>query len=138
MGVSVPVPAWNRNQGNIRAARAEVSEAVRQVDRVRIELSNRLASAFSAYAAAKERAQRLATAILPRADRTYQLSRKAYLGGEFEYLRVLEAQRTAAEAHLELVRSRGELWHAASEIAGLMLDDQQPQGHASLAPERQQ
>lgn len=126
IGVSVPIPVWNKNQGNILAAKAQVSEAVNQVGRVQNDLVNRLATAFSNYAAARKRAERYKTAILPKAQRTYDLSRKAYQGGQFEYLRVLQAQRAVAEANLELVRSLGEMWRAASEIAGLMLEDQWP------------
>jgi outer membrane protein, heavy metal efflux system len=136
IGVSVPVPLWNKNQGNILAARAQVSEAISQVGRVQNDLVNRLATAFSTYAAARKRAERYKTAILPKAQRTYQLSLRAYQGGQFEYLRVLQAQRAVAEANLELVRSLGEMWRAASEIAGLMLEDQWPLPCPAPAPPR--
>lgn len=136
IGVSVPIPVWNKNQGNILAARAQVSEAVSQVGRVQNDLVNRLATAFSTYAAARKRAERYKTAILPKAQRTYELSRKAYQGGQFEYLRVLEAQRAVAEANLELVRSLAEMWRSASEIAGLMLEDQWPLAPTAPLPER--
>lgn len=137
IGVSVPVPFWNRNQGNILAAQAKVNEAIQQVGRVENELANRLAVAFSTYSAARERSERYKTAILPRAQRTYELSRKAYQGGQFEYLRVLEAQRAVAAANLELVRSLGEMWQAASEIAGLMLEDEWPPVLAASLPDRE-
>ena len=136
IGVSVPIPVWNKNQGNIFAASAQVSEAVSQVGRVQNDLVNRLATAFTTYAAARKRVERYKTAILPRAQRTYQLSLKAYQGGRFEYLQVVQAQRTAAEANLELVRSLGEMWQSASEIAGLMLEDQWPLVPAAPLPER--
>ena len=57
-------------------------------------------------------------------------------GGQFEYLRVLQAQRAVAEANLELVRSLGETWQAGSEIAGLMLEDQLPLDCVSRDTER--
>lgn len=136
IGVSVPIPVWNKNQGNIFAARAQVSEAVSQVGRVQNDVINRLATAFSSYASARERSERYRTAILPKAQRTYELSLKAYQGGQFEYLRVLEAQRAVAEARLGLVRSLGEMWQSASEIAGLMLEDQWPFAPAAPLPER--
>jgi cobalt-zinc-cadmium efflux system outer membrane protein len=123
ISVSVPVPVWNRNQGNIQAAQAQVGEAVQQVRRVENDLTERLATAFGAYASARQRAERYRTAILPKARETYQLSLKAYQGGQFEYLRVLQAQRSVAEANLEYVRSLSELWRSASEIAGLLLEE---------------
>lgn len=135
IGVGFPVPLWNRNQGNIRAAKAQVGEALNEVGRVENDLVNRLATSFAAYAAARKRAEKYKSAILPKAEQSYQLSLKAYQGGQFEYLRVLQAQRALAEARLEYLRSLGELWRAASEIAGLTLEDQWPLPLAAPAPE---
>ncbi len=125
-GVGLPVPIWNKNQGNILAAQAKVNEAVHQVASVENQLVDQLAEAFSSYSAARERTERYKTSILPKAEQAYEMSRKAYQGGQFEYLRVLQAQRAVAEANLELIRSLGEMWDAASLIAGLMLEDQWP------------
>ena len=126
LGVTMPVPVWNRNQGNIRAAQAQLGEAIQEVGRVENELTTKVAAAFGGYAAARKRAERYRDAILPRAKEAYTLSVRAYQGGQFEYLRVLQAQRAVAEARLEYLRSLGEAWRAASDIAGLMLEDQWP------------
>jgi cobalt-zinc-cadmium efflux system outer membrane protein len=126
IGVSVPLPVWDKNQGNIAAAKAQVAQAAGGVARVRNDLVNRVATAFGVYAVARKRAERYKASILPRAEETYQLSSKAYQGGQFEYLRVLQAQRAVGEANLEYLRSLGELWRSASEIAGLMLEDEWP------------
>lgn len=125
-GVSLPFPLWNKNQGNIRAAKARVGEAINQVGQVQNDLVTQLATAYGSYTAARKRAERYKTAIIPKSQQTYELAFKAYQGGEFEYLRVLQAQRTVAEARLEYVRSLSEMWRSASAIAGLMLEDQWP------------
>jgi cobalt-zinc-cadmium efflux system outer membrane protein len=124
--VSLPLPIWNRNQGNIRAAQAELGRAVQEVTRVQNDLTGRLWTAYGQYAAARQRAERYRTSILPNATRAYRLSQDAFRGGQFEYLRVLQAQRSAAEANLEYIRALGEAWRAASEIAGLLLEDPFP------------
>lgn len=126
IGVSVPIPVWNKNQGNILTAQSRVHKAANQVGVVENEIATRLSAAFATYSAARERSERYKSAILPKAERTYELSRKAYQGGQFEYLRVLQAQRAVAETNLEYIRSLGEMWQAASQIAGLMLEDQWP------------
>lgn len=126
IAASIPVPLWNRNQGNIRAANAQLGEAANEVGRVQNDLTGRLSVAFGLYTAARTRAEKYKSAILPKAEESYRLSLKAYQGGQFEYLRVLQAQRAVAEARLEYLRSLGEMWRAASEIAGLMLEDQWP------------
>jgi cobalt-zinc-cadmium efflux system outer membrane protein len=124
--VSVPLPVWNRNQGNIRAAQAELGRAIEGVNRVRNDLVHRLWTAFGQYTAARQRAERYRTAILPDATRAYQLSQTAFRGGQFEYLRVLQAQRAVAEANLEYIRALAGAWRAASEIAGLLLEEHWP------------
>jgi cobalt-zinc-cadmium efflux system outer membrane protein len=123
---SVPVPLYNRNQGNILAAHAEVGRAVQEVERVQADLAAKLAAAWGQYAAAKQRAERYKTAIRANADRAFTIAQDAYKSGVFEYLRVVQAQRTVAEANLEYIRALGEAWRAASEIAGLTLEEQWP------------
>jgi len=123
LGVSMPIPLWNKNQGNILAARAQVGEALNEIARVQNELSARAATAFALYEAAKARADQYRTSIIPKAETSLALAQKAYQGGQFDFLRVLAAQRAVAEARLEFIRSLGELRQAAADIAGLMLED---------------
>jgi cobalt-zinc-cadmium efflux system outer membrane protein len=132
--VSVPVPLWNRNQGNIRAAQAELGRAIQEVSRVENDLNGRLAAAYGRYAAARERAKRYRTSVLPNAQKAYRLAQAAFRGGQFEYLRVLQSQRAAAEANLEYVRVLSEAWQAASEIAGLLLEECAPSPGPAAAP----
>jgi cobalt-zinc-cadmium efflux system outer membrane protein len=121
--VSVPLPIFNRNQGNIMAARAELGRAIQEVNRVQNDLTARLATALGQFSAAQQRAERFRTSILRDATRAYELSLTAFKGGQFEYLRVIQAQRTVAEARLEYVRILADAWKAASEVDGLLLDD---------------
>lgn len=125
-GLSFTVPVWNRNQGNIQAARAELGSAIQQVTRVENSLTDQIATAYRNFTAARRRADRYRTAILPRAEETNTLSLKAYQGGQFEYLRVLEAQRSLAQSKLEYIRVLGEAWQAASTLSGLTLEDNWP------------
>ncbi|MFN0195366.1 MAG: TolC family protein [Planctomycetaceae bacterium] len=134
IGASVSIPLWNRNQGNIFATQAQLSEAIQSVNQIENELTERAALAMRDYVSARRRAARYRDAILPRAQETYQLSREAYQGGQFEYLRVLEAQRAVAQASLEYVRSLGEAWKAAAVISGLTLEDEWPSVSPELPP----
>ena len=124
--LSVPVPIFNRNQGNIHAAQAELGRSLREVERVQNDLTGRLATAFGQYASARQRAERYRTSILPAARESYRLTLLAFRGGQFEYLRVLQAQRGIGEANLTYVQALQEQWRAASEIAGLLLEEDWP------------
>jgi cobalt-zinc-cadmium efflux system outer membrane protein len=126
VGMSMPIPVWNRNQGNIRAAKAELGMAIQNVGRVENELTARVAAAFQAYSSARKRSEKYRSDIIPRAEETYKLSLEAFKGGQFEYLRVIQAQRAVAEAMLELNKSLGEAWRAAAELSGLLLEEQWP------------
>ncbi|MFM8271965.1 MAG: TolC family protein, partial [Gemmata sp.] len=121
-------------QGNIRAARAQYGEAVAEVDRVRTELSGKLANAHNGYAGALVRAERYKKTILPKARESYLLADQAYKAGNFDYVRLVGAQRVVAEANLEYVKSQADMWRAAAEIAGLILEDEWPQSKMDPSP----
>ena len=55
--VMMSVPLWNRNQGGIRAARAETVRAMAGLQRTETELSQQAAEALGRYAAASARAE---------------------------------------------------------------------------------
>ena len=128
----IAVPLFNRNQGNIQAAQALIGESIQQVEQARNELAAQVADAYANYAAARTQAERYRDRIIPRANETYQLALKAYQGGQFEYLRVLEAQRAMANTRLEYIQVLGDMWQQASLLSGLMLEDEWPP--ASGAP----
>ena len=121
--VGIPLPLWNRNQGGIRQAQAEISEALRNVDRVELDLNQRLADVFRQYSDARFTATSYATDILPRAQRTFNLVQKGYAQGEVGYLDVLAAQQTFSETNLAYLDALGSLWESYVEIDGLLLDE---------------
>jgi cobalt-zinc-cadmium efflux system outer membrane protein len=126
VGVSAPLPTWNRNQGNIRAAKAELGMAVQDVARAENDLAERVASALRTYSAALKLAGQYRADILPKAEETYRLSLEAFKGGQFEYLRVIQAQRVVAEARLEYNRALGEAWRSAADLSALLLEEWWP------------
>jgi cobalt-zinc-cadmium efflux system outer membrane protein len=126
-GFTAPVPVWNRNQGNIRAARAELGQAVAQVGRAEADLDERVAAAFRTYAAGRERAERYRAEVLPRAVRAAELTLKAFeAGGELDTLKLLQSQRAVTAAGLEYNASLGQAWRAAAELSGLLLEEAWP------------
>ncbi|MGF1580510.1 MAG: TolC family protein [Gemmataceae bacterium] len=126
LGVNVPLPLFDRNQGNILAAQAILSQAHLEVNRRQNELARQIAQAFGKYQSAKKRAELYQKDILQDAREAYKLAVAGFRGGEFAYLRVLAAQRTVAEARLEYLEARSKAWQAASEISGLLLEPHWP------------
>jgi cobalt-zinc-cadmium efflux system outer membrane protein len=123
VGVSVPLPVWNKNQGNIRAAHADLHVAHQEVGRVENELAERVATTFRSYAAAKQRAVWYRDNILGRAKEALDIISQARAAGQVNVLQVLQAQKAVADARLEYNRSLGEAWKAAGELSGLTLEE---------------
>lgn len=122
IGVSIPLPIWNRNQGNIFAAQAQVGEANLEVPRVENDLVDRTALAFREFAAARERALRLRQ-VKAKAEEAYKI---VFAARATSTLQKLESQRTLRQAEVEYLRALGDAWKAAAAISGLTLEDQWP------------
>ena len=119
--VSVPIPIFNRNQGNILSAQAEYVSAVREVERVELALRDQLAEVFEQYANSRQRVKTYSASILPNAKESLGLVSAGYREGEFDYLTLLTAQRTYFSVSLEYLDSLSELWARAVTIKGLLL-----------------
>jgi len=115
-GVSMPLPVFDRNQGNIRQAQAQLAAARREVDRVELAIRHRLADVWRQYADARVRTARYSDQILPTAKKSLKLTQIGYRQGELGYLELLTAQHmyfTTAEEH---ARALEELWVGAVQI----------------------
>ena len=121
--VGLPLPIWNRNQGGIRQAEAEVAEARRSVARVELDIKRRLAVAYQQYATARANAEAYATQILPKARQNFELVQRGYRLGELGYLDFLTAQRTYSQTNLAYLDALSTLWASWNEIEGLLLSD---------------
>ncbi|OHB81668.1 MAG: hypothetical protein A2V98_07005 [Planctomycetes bacterium RBG_16_64_12] len=119
----VPLPLYNRNQGNIRQAQAELVAARKEVERLELSLRRRLAGAFERYATAREQVQSYSGDILPHAQKQLTLVTTGFRQGELDYLTTLTAQRSYFRANLAYLESLGELWGSVVAIEGLLLSD---------------
>jgi cobalt-zinc-cadmium efflux system outer membrane protein len=121
--VGAPVPVFNRNQGNIRRAQAELMAAQNEVKRIQLELQQRLAAAFEQYANARYQVEKYRRDILPNAQASLKMTTAGYQQGEFSYLVLLTAQRTFFQTNLTYLEALRELRAAAATIEGELLSD---------------
>jgi cobalt-zinc-cadmium efflux system outer membrane protein len=126
--VRVPLPIYDRQQGNLLAAQAELARNARLVENTRFDLTRRLADAYGRYAAARQQVQTYAEQILPRAEESLKVSRTVFQRAKPEELRsaflgLLEGHRAWLDAQLGYLQARRELWLAVYEIAGLLQQD---------------
>ena len=103
VGVGLPLPLFNRNQGRIVTAQAELIAARREVRRVELDLQYRFAVAFGEFVNARRQVDSYANTILPNGEESLRLIRLGLRDGEFGYLTLLAAQRIYFNDSLERI-----------------------------------
>lgn len=119
--LSVPVPIFNRNQGNIQHAHADIVEACQEVERTKLALRDTLAEAFQRYETARTQVETLRDEILPDAKESLELTVAGYKGGEISILQVLAARQTYFQNSLSYIQAWTDVRKVVTEIDGLLL-----------------
>ncbi len=117
----IRVPLFNRNQGNVAAARAELASAEKELQRVELELRARMADAFNRYLNSLAVAARYNREILPRAERAYQMYLSKFRQMAAAYPQALISQRTLFQAQTEYVAALVDLWQNVTHLRGMLL-----------------
>lgn len=118
----VQVPLWNRNQGGVGAAKAEVSRAQASVVRTQLNTRARVATVAQQYEQARFTADRYRTQMLPRARRAYELEVMKYQQMGQTYAKVLDAQGMLYSLQLGYVKALQAQWSAAISLQNFALD----------------
>jgi cobalt-zinc-cadmium efflux system outer membrane protein len=124
--LAFPIPAWNRNQGNIRAAHANVQGSLETLGVTQNTLLSQTADAFSRHKAARELVKQYEEEIMPNAADTLRLAQDGYAKGEFDFGRYLQVQRIVVEINLNYISALETMWTTAAELAGLLQVEQFP------------
>ena len=124
--VTMSVPLWDRNQGNIRSAQANLARAHADARRVEVTLAGQAAAALARYRSAVQLVERYTTSILPKSRESLQLTQQLYQRQQIDFLRLLQAQRTLNEVNLGYIDAQEARWTAAAEIANLLQVEQFP------------
>ena len=119
-GVNVPI--FNRNQGSIAAAEAELAIAERDLERLQLVSRSRFASAFNEYRNAQQMVERYRTQVLPRARQAYQMYLSNFRQMAAAYPQVLIAQRTLFQVEVEYARALIHLRQTAVGLRGFLME----------------
>jgi outer membrane protein, heavy metal efflux system len=120
LNIYFDIPVWNRNQGNIQAAQANINDAVASLGILQNDLLRQVEDALGRYIAARQSEERIRTQILPTARRAQQLVKNGYQEGLLDISTLLQAQRSLSEASLSYIDSLQDVWLSAAEIAQLL------------------
>ena len=119
--VALPLPLYNRNQGNIDKALADVRTDQAEICRVQLVLRDQLADSFRRYKTSLRQTERLKQAILPNTEENLKLATQLYVAGETAFAPVLIAQQSYFESQMAYVEAQTELHKVVTEINGLQL-----------------
>jgi cobalt-zinc-cadmium efflux system outer membrane protein len=107
VGIEVPWPLFDNNQGNIHTARAQLRAVRHERASARRELLIALDAAYQQLLSAHEEANALQNDLLPSAEATLRDAEEGYQRGQFNQLAVLESRNTVfgiREAYLDSLR----------------------------------
>ncbi|MEX2015708.1 MAG: TolC family protein [Candidatus Hydrogenedentales bacterium] len=118
--LSIPLPIFNRNQGNIREAEIFVERTGAEqrvtVSQIRAAIADWYEQAHAAF----EEITRLTETALPVAEDVFESIQIGYEAGKFGYLEVLDAQRTLFELRMQLLDAYTAYHLAVVEIERLL------------------
>lgn len=121
--VGIQIPLFNRNQGNVQSARAELERAQNEVRRIELILRERGAATIRALEDARDTVNTYQKDVLPRARQLYEMQLKAWGQMAVSYPVVLQAQNTLFEVQQEYVGALREFQMSAVAIRGFLLTD---------------
>ena len=120
VGAGIPLPLFDRNQGNVLAARAELARTLTQQRAAEVIARTAVVVAYEELAAAYDEAASLRDELIPAAERSYAAVQEAYRQGQVSTLEVLDAQRTLIELKQEQLDALAAYRGATAEAEGLI------------------
>ena len=102
VGISIPLPFFDRNQGKRFAALSGIAQAEAEGRQARLTLDESYRDAQNKLNAASEEALLLRSETMPAAEQAFRFAREGYVAGKFSFLEVLDAQRALFDAKAQL------------------------------------
>lgn len=129
-GISIPLPFFNQNQGNIKEAEYQLAKAGDEQRAAELRVKTALNQSWQHLAAAAAEVSALKEKVLPGAQQAFDTVSQYYSEGRVSYLDVLDAQRTLFAARAQYFRALSDYHQAVIAIERLI-------GEPLVSPNRQ-
>ncbi|HXA45012.1 MAG TPA: TolC family protein, partial [Candidatus Angelobacter sp.] len=116
IGVSFPLPIWNLNGGNIKAARAAVEQSRIALEQLRAQAAADYATARSEYAEASARCQMYRDQTVPKSAKVRETIEFKYQKGAATLIDLLNAEQTDNTVRLALDQAMNDTAAAAADL----------------------
>ena len=122
-GVSLPLPLFYRQGGEIQKAEAEVGAQALQAAKIEAQVAAEVEAGLSGYRTARQLARRMEGGLLERARRARELVSVQYQKGAASLLDFLDAQRTFIAANVEYLQDLALYWGAVFKLEQAVGED---------------
>ncbi len=116
----IPLPIFDRKQGETEAARNRLKAATYEQALAHLSLTAAIEELFLKLQTTRTTIEALSKHVLPAAEKVFSTARKGYEEGKTDYLKVLDAQRTLFEAQTELLEARIRFHRSLATLKGLV------------------
>lgn len=116
LGLSFPLPIWNRNGGNITAAEATLEQTAVQLAKVEAQAAAEVVTAQTTYGSAFSRWQRCRDQLGPKSRQIRDTVAFAYEKGGATLLDLLSAQRNDNDVRLATAQAAADTANAAAAL----------------------
>lgn len=120
IGVSIPIPIFNRNQGRVLEARYRLVKAEEEQKNANVQVYINLGVAYKTLSAAFAEVIALKNKVLPGAQSAYDAIFEGYRGGKFPFLDVLDSQRVLFENRFLYIEALASYHKAFAEVERLI------------------
>lgn len=120
VGVSVPLPIFDTNRGNVAEALSREEKARDDLAAAELQLGADVAQATERLRSARAAAETLQRDALPGAEAAYKAAAKGFELGKFSFLEALDAQRTHFQVRNQYLMAVADAHRAASELDRLL------------------
>ncbi len=120
VGLSVPLPLFDRNQGGVYEAARRADKAEDEHHAARIRVLSDLRRSSNQLVLATRTAGTLKTVVLPAAEDAFRAASRGYEAGKFGFLDVIDARRTLLAARTRYLIALSTSIQAATTIDRLL------------------
>ncbi|MRW92059.1 TolC family protein [Duganella sp. FT80W] len=116
VGISVPLPLFNRNQGNMLSALRRVDKARTEAELARLHTTQALADAYQRVTLADQQIAVMRADILPAAQSAFDAAVTGFELGKFGFIDVLDAQRTLFQSRAQYLSALSTRHRALADL----------------------
>lgn len=116
LGLSIPIPLFDRNQGNVQEAVSRKFKAEDELIALKNKIHTSLVTQYERLNAARQASLSLQNDILPNAQSAFDAANRGFSLGKFNFLDVLDAQRTLYQAKSQYINAVLDAHQSIAEI----------------------